>query len=422
MRMLIDRSIKIFTSLRLTVILLAFAILLVFIGTLAQVDEGLYNAQARYFRQWIIFGFDLFGRKIPFLLPGGYLIGTMLLLNLVAAHIYRFQLSVKKIGIQLVHAGVILLLVGQLTTDMLAHESQMHFAEGETKSYSESPRNYELAFPTDSGTGREKVVALPGRLLAHGGEIQNENLPFTIRVKSFWKNSEPQFRAPMMQNDPPLTTNGVATSFDFHPVAETKNPDEKNIPTALIEIVTANGSLGNWVISGWATDDEMVETLRQSYGQQLGAQMSRKIIDQLMRPQFIETSGKQFIFTLRPERIYHPFSLTLLKATHTVYEGTDIPKDFRSRVRLQNPQTGENREVEISMNHPLRYAGLTFYQYQMDAGEAAAQAGRAPSSVLQVVRNPSWLTPYIGCALVAAGLVTQFMFHLVGFISKRKVK
>jgi hypothetical protein len=58
----------------------------------------------------------------------------------------------------------------------------------------------------------------------------------------------------------------------------------------------------------------------------------------------------------------------------------------------------------------------------MTAGEAAQQAGVTPSSVLQVVRNPSWLTPYIGCALVAAGLVTQFMFHLVGFIAKRKTK
>src|SRR5580698_1783996 len=88
--MLLKRLIKIFTSLRLTVILLAFAILLVFIGTLAQVDEGLYNAQARYFRQWLIFGLDLFGWRIPLLLPGGYLIGTLLLLNLIAAHLYRF--------------------------------------------------------------------------------------------------------------------------------------------------------------------------------------------------------------------------------------------------------------------------------------------------------------------------------------------
>src|SRR5471032_461926 len=190
---LLKRLVKIFTSLRLTVILLAFAILLVFIGTLAQVDEGLYNAQARYFRQWIIFGLDMFGRKIPIILPGGYLIGTMLLANLICAHVYRFQLSTKKIGIMLAHSGVILLLVGQLVTDMMAHETQMRFAEGETKSYSESPRSYELVFTSDDGANGEQVVAIPDILLARGGEIKNASLPFTLRVKSFWKNSEPSF-------------------------------------------------------------------------------------------------------------------------------------------------------------------------------------------------------------------------------------
>ena len=134
----------------------------------------------------------------------------------------------------------------------------------------------------------------------------------------------------------------------------------------------------------------------------------------------VEVGGKQFAFVLRPARVYEPYSLTLLKATHSVYRGTDIPKDFRSRVRLENHRTGENREVEIFMNSPLRYGGQTFYQYQMVAGELARRAGQAPSSILQVVRNPSWLTPYAGCIMVAAGLVTQFMIHLVGFVSRRK--
>ena len=67
-------------------------------------------------------------------------------------------------------------------------------------------------------------------------------------------------------------------------------------------------------------------------------------------------------------------------------------------------------------------SGLTFYQLQMDAGDATQRAGRTPNSVLQIVRNPGWLTPYLGCGMVAAGLVIQFMFHLVGFISKRKTK
>jgi hypothetical protein len=224
----------------------------------------------------------------------------------------------------------------------------------------------------------------------------------------------------MMKTGPPLANHGVAQNFDFNPVPEIKTMDDKNVPTALIELEGASGSLGDWVVSDWTDDAGMVDEIQQEYSQALGADKTREIISDLTRPQFVVADGKTYTFLLRPERTRFPFSLTLLKATHTVYEGTDIPKDFRSQVRLQNPLTGEDRNVEISMNHPLRYAGLTFYQYQMEAGEAVDQAGRIPSSVLQVVHNPSWLTPYIGCGMVAAGLIIQFTFHLVNFITKKK--
>jgi len=39
-----------------------------------------------------------------------------------------------------------------------------------------------------------------------------------------------------------------------------------------------------------------------------------------------------------------------------------------------------------------------------------------------VVRNPGWLTPYVGCAMVGAGLLIQFLYHLAGFVSKRRTK
>jgi hypothetical protein len=417
--MLFGRLIKFFTSLRLTVVLLAFAIVLVFIGTLAQVDEGLYEAQARYFRQWIVLGLDLFGRRVPLILPGGYLIGTLLLVNLLAAHIYRFQLSAKKIGIQVVHSGVILLLVGQLATDMFAHESQLSFNQGQTRNYAESANHYELAFTTAVSSNREQVVAIPADSLIPGTEIQNPNLPFAIRVKQYWKNSDTQFRAPMLQNGPPLATNGLALDFDFWPTNEVKTMDDKNAPTAEIELVGPGGPLGAWIVSDWANDGAKIEEILEDYTQQLSRNMAQSVVGDLTRPQTITVDGKTFTFALRPRRIYFHFSLALLQATHTVYPGTDIPKDFRSRVLLQNPLTGENREVEISMNHPLRYEGLTFYQQQMTAGQVTEQAGLAPWSLLQVVHNPSWLTPYVGCGLVAAGLVIQFMFHLVGFITKR---
>src|SRR5271154_2424551 len=182
--MLIKKITSVFTSLKLTCVLLACAIVGGFVGTLAQGDEGVYAAQAHYFRQWIIIGAHLFGRQIPFLFPGGYLIGTLLLVNLICAHIYRFQLSTKKIGIQLAHSGVILLLVGQLATDMLSREMQMHFSEGQTKNYSESATDYEMIF-----VNGDQVTAIPSKLLKPGDGLKIDSLPFAIRVKQFWKNS-----------------------------------------------------------------------------------------------------------------------------------------------------------------------------------------------------------------------------------------
>ncbi len=414
---------KILISLRLTAVLLALSILLVFVGTVAQADEGLYGAQARYFKHWFVFGISFFGYHLPIPLPGGYLLGTALLINLVAAHIQRFQWTWKKIGIHLAHAGIILLLVGQLVTDLLSRETQLHFYEGETKNYSESGRDYELAFVSDAGNDTEEVVAFPERSLTGGQEIRHEKLPFAVRIKELWRNSEPSFRAPMQQNAPPLTTNGIAQHFDFRAAARSKTMDEKDVPTALLEIIGPDHSLGDWVVSGWAGDEGLVSAIRTSYARRMNSgQMADAIASRLSQSQTVGVGGKAYSLTLRPVRSYKPFSLTLLKATHTTYPGRpDIPKDFRSRVRLQNPETGENRELEIYMNTPLRYGGLTFYQYQMAAGEMAQQVGATPSSTLQVVRNPAWLTPYAGCIIVAAGLTFQFMFHLVGFLSKRRV-
>jgi len=37
-----------------------------------------------------------------------------------------------------------------------------------------------------------------------------------------------------------------------------------------------------------------------------------------------------------------------------------------------------------------------------------------------VVKNPNWITAYIGCVFVTVGLLYQFLYHLVGFARKRK--
>jgi len=116
---------------------------------------------------------------------------------------------------------------------------------------------------------------------------------------------------------------------------------------------------------------------------------------------------------LRPVRYYRPVSLELMKFSHDKYMGTEIPKNFSSRVRLRQPETGENREVLIYMNNPLRYGGETFYQSGYDERDPRV-------TILQVVRNPSWLTPYFSCTLVGVGLGVQFLTHLVGFVKRKR--
>jgi hypothetical protein len=64
------------------------------------------------------------------------------------------------------------------------------------------------------------------------------------------------------------------------------------------------------------------------------------------------------------------------------------------------------------MNNPLRYAGLTFYQAGFENDDK--------TTILQVVRNPSWTMPYIACTLMTLGLIIQFGIHLFAFIGRRR--
>jgi hypothetical protein len=105
--------------------------------------------------------------------------------------------------------------------------------------------------------------------------------------------------------------------------------------------------------------------------------------------------------------------MTLKKFRHDVYPGTDIPKNFSSLVHLSRPSTGEERDVLISMNQPLRYGGKAFYQESFGKNDTL--------SILQVVENPGWLLPYASCVLVAAGLVFHFAFSLRQSFVRRRV-
>ncbi len=371
-----------FVSLKLTVWLLGLSIILIFWATLAQVKLGIWGVQEKFFHT--LFVLEIIpGTAIPVpVFPGGYLLGGLLLLNLVAAHIYRFKLEWKKAGIQLTHLGLILLLVGELITSLLQVESNMRLEEGGTMHYSESYRNNELAILDTTSPEFNEVVAIPEAVLSDGGSIQHPKLPFQIRIRDYYPNAALQMRDQVPGAAPSPATAGIGPRVAVTPLRLTYKQDERNAPAAHIEFVGPEGTLGTWLVSPL-----------------------------LSAPQKFDYAGRTWELTLRFKRYYHPFAITLLDFSHDKYPGTDIPKNFSSRIRLKTDDGRGDREVLIYMNNPLRHAGLTFYQASFEKGDTV--------SILQVVRNPGWVLPYVSCVMMGLGLMVQFGIHLFGFVRKR---
>ena len=380
LRKLVDLT----TSLKLTIVCLAAAMVLIFAGTLAQVHLGIHEAQQRYFQSSLVWWpGDGNGFHIP-IFPGGHLIGAVLLVNLVAAHLKRFRWSWKKFGIHLTHAGLIIMLAGGLFTDLFAIESHLRLERGDTKNYSEDQRHMELAVIDTSDNDLDQVTAIPESKLRKNRTIDHWSLPFRIVIRNYYPNATLKMLSEAGPAARPIANQGPGAMIAVQPVPPTTAQDERDVPAAAVEIQPKDGaSLGTWLVS-----------------------------DALGAPQTFSCAGRKWKIAMRTARYYKPYSVTLQKFTHEKYAGTEIPKNFASKVTLIDPDRNVNRDVLIYMNHPLRYGGETFYQAGFQPDDRA--------TILQVVHNPSFLAPYVACVIVAAGLLWQFGFHLVGFARQKR--
>ncbi len=393
-------------DLRITLTLLSFSMVLIFVATLEQVRVGIRGAQAEFFESlygvWHypeqFWGGELLN-PLPIPIPGGYLLGGLLILNLVAAFITRFQWTVKKMGIQLIHLGIIMLLIGQLATQAMQEESRMQINKGESKSYLERFHGVELAFIDVTNPDTEQVVAVPQDLLEKGGIHYSKDLPFKVRILDFGPNCE--FNAlPPAKQPSGLTVQvnrGVIPSvnLEIQPKPEDFSSEGMNFGYVIFELLNGSESMGIWA------------AISHPAGNHWWAQINPKMGDLAFQP--IRQGGRLWGATLRPQREYLPYSIELLGIANEFYQGTDIPFNFESEILLKMEQN-QTRRALVYMNTPLRHEGKTFYQYQMNKA--------ADYTVFQVVRNPSWLVPYIACILVSIGLLWQFSFHLARFLNK----
>lgn len=381
---------QIFGSLKLTVILLSASMVLIFFGTIDQVEYGIWHTQKLYFESFVVAwqypavwpaGDQLTWLRIPMF--GGYTIGGLMLINLTVAYTRRFSLKAAKLGLYAIHLGLMLLIVSELLTDLLAVESQMTVPENGRANYSQTVRENELVLIDRSHPEHDRVHALPTRLLKPGRTLDIPDTSLRARVINFYPNAQ-LVRAPEARSP---ANRGVAAKMGVAAIPQAPDYSEKaiNTATAYIEILDGEDSLGTWLLSN--------------------------VLDERFPAQTVPTSDRDYEIALRFQRHYYPFEIELLDFAHDKYPGTEIPFNFSSKIVTHHPDSAKNQQALIYMNHPLRYEGLTFYQASFSPDETA--------TILQVVRNPGWLLPYVSVLLMGLGMSYQFGLHFRKYLKKR---
>jgi len=413
--------VNILASLRLTVTLFAFSILLVFFGTLAQKTGGIWTVVDKYFWSWIVlvdlqptlefckifFFFDQDAtapKWAKFPLPGGKLIGILMFFNLLAAHAVRFKLTWKRSGVLVAHSGILLLFIGEAITREYQVEQRMTITEGQSSNYTEDTRHYELAFKTPAADGNDTHTVVPARLLEralrNGERIKDDGVPVDIEVHEYMANSK--LEDPVGPKNPDGSPNPATAGLGKDIVAIKKDEvsgvdpnQEIDLPSAYVTLYEKGTDkvLGKYLVSLWFTFSPFD---RESQAKQ-----------------YVEVGKTKYEVSLRCQRYYKKHELQLVKFKFDRYTGTSSAKNYSSDIILKDPERGYEREVRIAMNEPMRYGGETYYQSNFDKDTER-------TTILQVVRNPGWIIPYVSCGLVAFGLLFHFGLYLTQYLTKKR--
>jgi len=358
-------------SLKLTVVCLFVLFILVFWGTMYQVEHGLYAAQQRFYQSW----YFLAAGVLPF--PGTQLVLTVLFVNLLAAMVVHFQYGWKHLGIILIHVGLLLLLGGGFVIQQHAQESFLTLTEGEGSNVSTAYHDWELAVWQEDGR-RRQVAAVDADEFQPGQTVDFRNPPVRFEVQNYY----PSCRALVRRDG--RSEMGAANPSGIHalePVPRSTKPEE-NIPGGWFRVRTAQGEEQRWLFYG---NDP--------------------------RPHRLTIDGQEYRVALRRKRFPIPLVVRLVEFRKEMHPNSEIPKSFSSLVELNTPVGA--RQALIEMNKPLRYQGHTLYQASYAEFEGGQEA-----STFAVVKNYGRLLPYVASVVAFLGLLNHFFIEV--YVRKRE--
>lgn len=307
----------------------------------------------------------------------------------------------KRAGVVLLHAGVGLIMLNEINVHLKHKETMMTISEGDTANFAMDARTFELAVVDHnfSDSKNEVVVVPEGILRTSVKEKQpiskRELLPFDIQLVELFDNARLRRAKP---GETQIADRGIGLKAVLTPerLATGTDNDKHNYPAAYVKLLDKQSgeSLGTWLLTSLYRAGEQVEV-----------------------------GGKNYELALRFQRDYKPYTMKLEKVEAKMYDGTSIPQSYSSELELVDHTRGDApRKVKVRMNEPWRYAGETFYQSGYSAEEVNPKTGQViapPTTTLQVVANFGWMIPYMGCMIVATGLLSHFSLVLVRFLRRR---
>ncbi len=370
---LLQKIISFFLSIKLTVVCLLILSVLTVIGTLYQVEYGLYMARQRFFDSWIWWGLGF----IPF--PGTQLVLALLFGNLMANMLWRFRYGWRQSGIILIHMGLILMLAGGWFTRQFGQESYLSLLEGEASNLSLSYHDWELAVWRPADGGRRSVTAIDTHFFDEGQVLPFDEFGVALRVDTFHQNAR-AFRA----TDPEVAARVTnASGITFLEASRPKWEPQENMPGGFFSVRTAGGALPQRLLL---------------FGGDL-------------EPTILNINGEEVAFSLRRKRYVLPMTVSLINFEKSFHPNSDIPRSFASLIEVD--LQGVTRDVLIEMNRPFRYQGYTFYQ----ASYADLDHG-LHMSTFAIVLNQGRIIPYLATGLTFMGLALHFLIAM--FQSRRR--
>jgi ABC-type transport system involved in cytochrome c biogenesis permease subunit len=375
-------------SLKLAVFVMTAALVLIFLATLDQSRQGIYATQKTYFQSWFVIwsypptwpGGSFLSPYLCFPLLGGHAIGLACILNLSAALVVHLRLAWRHLGIWLIHIGLISLLATAFIAQYYQEESQLWLMPNQPTLYAENRRCNELVLVETSDPCTDSHHCIADWALRPGSRIPVPGTPLVVAVERYYPNAQIALRANNpMGGESMRATKGLGQSMDWavFPVPPETQDEAVNAATAFISLYQGDKKLGTWLVSN--------------------------LLDERFGAQQIDVEGRSYNLSLRFKRTYFPFYMQLSRFVHERHPGTNIPKYFQTDFVAIHPQTQQEQNVTVAMNHPWRWGGYTFYQASFSPDDN--------QSMLQVVYNPIRLAPYVCIALVGLGLGLQLLWR-----------